>query len=98
METFNIENLIKQRFEVPVHSKKIEYEYQALGLEMQEFFPIKDRPRLWMTFFTANFTERLIRDAFKECQIRNIKNINYLITIINNQLYPEKRKVKFIRR
>lgn len=86
MEKFNIADILQKRAVKPL--KKVDYEYQALGLEMQEWFPKKDWKVVWAIFHRKGFTERLIRDAFLECKKRNVKGIGYLITIINNKIKP----------
>lgn len=84
METFNIADILKNRQSKPL--KKIDYEFQQLGLEMQEWFPKKDWKRMWTIFYRKGFTESLIRDAFLECKKRKVKGIGYLIAIVNNKL------------
>ena len=84
MEKFNIADILKNRKEVPV--KKIDHEFQSLGLELQEWFPKKDWKVIWTIFYRKGFTESLIRDAFLECKKRKVKGIGYLIAIVNNKL------------
>jgi len=71
---------------------KIDYEYQALGLEMQEFFPrfvkntkgedVDQWKRIWTLFWKVGYTERKIRYAFKECVTRGKPSVSYLEAII----------------
>ena len=84
METFNL-GIDPSKY-LPV-KQKVEFSYQALGLDMQEFFPIKDRPRIWGSFY--KYDERKLRDAFITCQKQfkathddKFRNINYLIGIV----------------
>lgn len=63
---------------------KIDYEFQALGLEMQEFFLEKEWPRIWMLFCNKGVTEQKVRHAFKECVRRDKKSVSYLVAIIKN--------------
>jgi hypothetical protein len=85
METFNL-GVNPDKYLV-IKKSKIDFSYQELGLEMQEFFPLKDRPRIWGSFY--KYDERKIRDAFITCQKQfratndnKFKNINYLIGIV----------------
>ena len=84
MEKFNIASILQNR-EVK-QFKKIDYEYQSIALEMQEWFPKKDWKVIWTIFYRKGFTESLIRDAFIECKKRKVKGIGYLIAIVNNKL------------
>lgn len=84
MDKFNIADILQKREVKPL--KKIDYEFQQLGLELQEWFPKKDWPRIWTMFYKKGFNERLIRDAFLECKKRKVKGIGYLIAIVNNKL------------
>lgn len=88
MEKFSIEDLIKNIQTQP--KKRIDYSFQDLGLELQDWFPVKDKSRVWSIFYKVGYTEELIRYSFKECKKRNIKNINYMITIIKNKLSTSK--------
>lgn len=82
METFNIKEIILKRLEEkPKH--KIEYSYQELGIELEEYFKSK---RVWGMFHKVGYTEPLMRYAFKECKTRNINNVNYFEAIIKNKL------------
>lgn len=63
METFNL-GVNPDKYLV-IKKSKIDFSYQELGLEMQEFFPLKDRPRIWGSFY--KYDERKIRDAFYLC-------------------------------
>lgn len=84
MEKFNIADILQKREVKPL--KKIDYEFQQLGLEMQEWFPKKDWKTIWIIFHRKGFTESLIRDAFLECKKRKVKGIGYLIAIVKNKL------------
>ena len=63
---------------------KVEYEYQALGVECEEYFG-KDE-RIWMQFSRKGVTENLIRYALKECKTRNKPFVPYFLKIINNKI------------
>ena len=65
---------------------KIDYSYQELGIEIEDYFKTK---RGWALFHKVGHTEALMRYALKECKTRGISNINYFITIINNVLNPK---------
>lgn len=83
METFGI------KFALPIVTKKVDYPYQALGLEMQSFYPPSNRPRLWALFY--KYQEAKIRDAFITCQKKyrttqeeKYKSFNYMVGVLKN--------------
>jgi len=77
-----ISQILKERYSKPVEHK-IEYSYQDLGIQLEEYFNNK---RVWTMFHKVGYTEHLMRYAWKECARRNIKAINYFETIIRNKI------------
>jgi hypothetical protein len=69
-------------FEMPKVAKKIDYDYQELGVRMQEYFGNKEASRIWSMFWKVQFPVLKVEDAFKICQQKGIKNINYLFGIL----------------
>lgn len=63
---------------------KINHEFQALGIECEEYFG--KSPRIWQQFYRVGVTENLIRYALKECKTRNKPFVGYFIKIISNQI------------
>lgn len=58
--------------------KKIDYEFQALGLELQPFYG----KAIWSLFYKKGFTEEKIRKAHDIAKSRGVIKLNYLIGII----------------
>lgn len=65
------------RFEV---QDKILHEYQAIGKEMEEYFPKNEHRLIWMQFNKYHYKD--IERAFNVCQKKGIKTIRYLIGIL----------------
>lgn len=64
--------------------RKIDYSYQELGCELEEYFG--KSTRIWAMFHKVGYTEHIIRFAFKETKKKEIKNLNYMIAIIKNNI------------
>lgn len=75
-------SLRKPVFEVKKSDKKIDYSFQELGLEMQDYFGKNKKGLIWSLFY--KFREDRIRDAFIFCQKKGIKDISYLVGILKN--------------
>ena len=84
METFSIEEILKKKFQSQEKTPKVEYEYQDLCLQLEEYFGKKKL--IWALPHRVGYTNQLMRYSLKECQTRNIKNLNYFIAIINNKI------------
>ena len=61
--------------------KKIEFEFQSLGLEMKEYF---GKQKFWYLFHDARFNVKMIREAFEICKKRGVCKVNYLLGVLNN--------------
>lgn len=73
--------LKKPVFEIKKASKrKIDYSFQELGIEMQDYFTSAKKSLIWSLFY--KFREDKIRDAFKVCKEKGIQNIAYLMGIL----------------
>lgn len=59
--------------------KKVEYSYQELGIDMQQYFG----KNVWYLFH--KYKEQDIREAFAICQKKNIRKIPYLIGCIKHR-------------
>ena len=86
METFGL-SLDPNRFSVG--ESKVKFPYQALGLDMEKFFTVKDKPRIWSNFYKVH--ESKIRVAFELCQKKynvtqdpKYKNYNYYCGVLKN--------------
>lgn len=80
-----IEEILKTKYSNFQHSeRKIEYSYQSLGLELEEYFGKSSR--IWAMFTKVGYTEHLMRFSLKECMTRGVKNLNYFEAIIRNKL------------
>jgi hypothetical protein len=77
-----IHELIRNRKQElpPENQPKIEYGFQELGVEMQEYFKPKYPSEVWALFY--KYPEGLIRDSFKRCKKRGNTNVRYLVGII----------------
>ena len=82
METFNITNLIQSRLELP--KKKIDWEYQALCLDIEEFFGKEHSSVIWSLPWKVKHTEKILRDSLKICH-SNKKDFKYFMGIIRNK-------------
>lgn len=81
----NIEEILKAKYSNFTPSeKRIEYSYQELGIEIENYFGKSSR--IWAMFHKKGYTEHLMRFALKECTNRSIKNLNYFEAIIRNKL------------
>lgn len=60
--------------------KRVEYSFQALGIEMEKFFGNK---KVWPLFY--KFKEEDMRLAFEECKKYNKPYVPYLIKVIKNK-------------
>lgn len=58
--------------------KKIDFEFQALGLEMKEYF----KENFWHLFHHKDYSVHKIREAFGICKKRKIYKLNYLVGIL----------------
>lgn len=67
------------RFEV---QNKVLHEFQAIGIEMQEFFPKKEWKLIWSLFWKHD--PKKVEIAFKECKKRGINSVRYLMGILKN--------------
>jgi len=64
--------------------RKIDFSYQALGLEMRNYFSGEREKWIWSLFY-KKWSEEQIRDAFEICKKKNRKDLKYLIGILNNK-------------
>lgn len=74
---------VKQRIEHLHKNGKHEYEFQALGEEMESWFG-KDR-LLYQIFYFKGCTEERVRDAFAWCKRKDIKNPRAMIGFIKKK-------------
>lgn len=84
METFSIEAILKKKFEKKEKTPVVEYEYQDICLQMEEFFGKKKL--IWALPHRIGYTNHLMRYALKECITRKKNNLNYFIAIIENKI------------
>lgn len=64
------------RFEI---QNKVQHEFQAIGLEMQEFFPKNEWKTIWTLFY--KYPVKDVEKAFHVCKKKNIRAIRYLIGV-----------------
>lgn len=83
MEVFGLESLLKKRFENVKDLPKVDYEYQAICLELEEYFGKKKL--IWSLPYRKGFTNHMMRYALKECQSRGKPFLGYFIKIITNK-------------
>lgn len=65
------------KFEV---QDRVQHEFQAIGLEMQEFFPKKEWRILWSLFWKHNPKD--IEKAFEVCKKNGVCTSRYLIGVL----------------
>lgn len=83
-ETFSLEDILKTKIEKLPDLPKVDYEYQAICLEMEEQF---GRSKLlWTLPHRVGYTNQLMRYALKECKTRKVDNLHYFIAIIKNKI------------
>ncbi len=70
----------RKAFEKKVGGKKVDYEYQEIGLEMQKWF----NKNIWFIFYRPEADLDKIKNAFKICREKGKKEINYLLGILKN--------------
>ena len=78
----NYEELLKSRaaqFKEKTGGKKVDYSFQELGLELQQYFG----KGVWWLFY--RYKEADIRRAYEICQRKGNKNVNYLVGCIKRQ-------------
>lgn len=63
---------------------KIEWEFQAVCLECEEFFG--KNAVIWTLPWKKGVTENLLRYALKECKTRQKPFVRYFLKIVNNKL------------
>jgi len=83
-ETFSIEEILKNKFQQVEVAPKVEYEYQDICLQMEEYFGKKKL--IWALPHRVGYTNQLMRYALKECTTRKVNNLNYFIAIIKNKI------------
>jgi hypothetical protein len=66
------------------HKQKIDYEYQELGVEMQQHFG----RNIWWLFWKHDIND--LRYAFDICKKNDIKEVNYLIGCIKRRYTSKK--------
>lgn len=64
--------------EKPVKTQRIDFEFQALGVELEPFYG----KAIWPLFYKKGFTEVKIREAHEIAKKRGITKLPYLIGII----------------
>lgn len=67
-----------------VNTPKIEYEFQAVCLECEDFFG--KNPLIWMQPHRKGVTENMMRYALKECITRDKKIVGYFVKILSNKI------------
>ena len=72
----DIKSLLKDK-KFTKEEKRIDHSFQALGIEVQEYFNDK---KLWWIFW--KFPEQDIFEALKACKSKGITNKRYLLGIL----------------
>lgn len=60
--------------------KKIDYEFQEIGLELERIFGKENKKRIWPIFYQKGMTEDRVRRAINEY---NKRRFSYFIWILN---------------
>lgn len=68
--------------------RKIEYEFQLLGVEMMEHFGKEHRKKIWPIFYSKRFSVPIIRDAWFEYlkNKKGIKSFEYFMGVLNKKI------------
>lgn len=88
MEIINKGQLQKALFTIDLEpvkeTPKIDYEYQELGVRMQEFFGNSCAKQIWPLFWKVEYPLWKIDTAFKICEKKGIKDFKYLRGVLKN--------------
>ena len=60
--------------------KKVDYPFQEIGLELEEWFGQK----CWFVFYKPEADLDKVKNALEICKTKEIKNIGYLLGILKN--------------
>lgn len=81
MQILNSQNLFQEvEFKIEKPKRKIDFEFQALCLELENFFG--KNKRIWSLPYQVWFNEKKGWDALKIAKQRGINNLNYFIGIV----------------
>lgn len=69
-------NILKQR---SLDSPKIDYEFQELGLELQELLGVENKGGTWSIFYEKGMTEDRVRRAIKEFKKRRLGYFKWIL-------------------
>lgn len=69
----------KEAFDKKYEGKKVEFEYQELGIEMQKYF----KKNIWYLFWKYN--EEDIKYAYEQCKKYDKPHVPYLVAIIRKR-------------
>lgn len=75
--------LVTTRPEQKPINKKIDFEFQLLGIELQEIFPLEKKGTIWSLFYNPKFNERKIRDSMKAYLNQDIRSFRYFMGILH---------------
>lgn len=76
---------LEETFNKQVKRKKVDFEFQALGLELQEMFPDTKKGAIWGLFYNPKFTEAKIRDSIKAYRQQGVKSFKYFMGILHKK-------------
>lgn len=77
MEILNKEGkLEKMKFEPKIPKKKVDFEFQQIGIELEPYYG----KAIWPIFYKFHLEK--IKDAHKVCTKKGITNIKYLIGVM----------------
>ena len=65
----------EEAFDKKVGGKKVDYEYQEIGLAMENWFGKK----CWFIFYRPEAELQKVKEAFAKCRAKGIRKIEYLI-------------------
>jgi hypothetical protein len=71
----------REEFNRKVGGKKIDFEFQELGLELEQWFGKK----LYWLFYKPEADLEKVKQAFKVCRDKGIRKLEYLIGIIKKK-------------
>ena len=63
--------------------KRIDYEYQAVGVEMQDYYPEKQRGWMWSLFW--KYPVDAVRRAHTQAVKRGVHNVAYVNAILKKE-------------
>jgi len=73
-------------------NKKIDFEFQDLGVQMVDCFGKKNARKIWPLFYKPEYTLGMIRDSFIAYKKQPVISFNYFMGILNTKAGKKKKR------